>query len=128
MKEIFEGAKFGDKFVTRDGNVAIFHRRFIRTCHAAPSEPSYQGVSLMVKGQAYLVEKGLDGKDMTDYYITTRSEQPTDIIGRWKEPIDECKVEKLSKESNPYDKSDSVAMHDAYSDGFYDGYCKAKEE
>ena len=38
------------------------------------------------------------------------------------------KVEKLSKENNPYDKSDSIAMHDAYSDGFYDGYCKAKYE
>lgn len=77
MKEIFEGAKFGDKFVTRDGNVAIFNRRFIRTCHAAPCEPSYQGVSLMVKGQAYLVEKGLDGKDMTDYYIISSGDKQT---------------------------------------------------
>lgn len=29
MKGIFENAKFGDKFVTRDGSVAIFNRRFI---------------------------------------------------------------------------------------------------
>lgn len=128
MSNIFENAKFGDKFVTRDGNVAIFHRRFIRTYYAVPGEPSYQGVKLLVKGQAYLIEKGLDGKDMTDYYVTTRSEQPTDIVGRWQEPIDEGKVEKLSNESNPYDELRHIAMHDAYSDGFYHGYCEAKEE
>ena len=88
MKNIFEGAKFGDKFMTRDGKKAI----------VINLTPHYQGITmaLTIEGDKdafyrFYHEDGTAKKEAGDT-------DAVDIVSKWKEPIDEEKLDRLYDE------------------------------
>ena len=119
MENIFENAKFGDKFVTRDGIMAIY-LGFLEgvgfTC-AIKLENEYQ---------------------LCDYYYNGRwnehnhsGENSLDIVGRWQESIDDDELDRLQDELNPNNYGGDAyesGLYFGFQDGFAIGYRKAKEE
>lgn len=74
MSKIFEGAKFGDTFKTKDGRKAIYH--FCDDCHF-----------LIGDGDSDIICND-DGIDITNQY--------DNIVGRWVEPIDEKRLNDMA--------------------------------
>lgn len=119
MSSIFENAKFGDKFITRDGRKAI----------VINLASHFQGITmaLTIEGDKdafyrFYHEDGTAKKEAGDT-------DAVDIVGKWEEPIDEIELEKLAEDYSthrPYDKrwSEWLACKNAY----IAGYRKAKEE
>lgn len=129
MSNMFENAKFGDKFITRDGRKAIVINL---TKHL-------QGITmaLTIEGDKdafyrFYHEDGTAKKEAGDT-------DAVDIVSKWKEPVDEEKLEKIANESTElygkytyrrmsYDSEHADIKIEGYSDGFKAGYRKAKEE
>lgn len=119
MKNIFEGAKFGDKFMTRDGRKAI----------VINLTPHYQGITmaLTIEGDKdafyrFYHEDGTAKKEAGDT-------DAVDIVSKWKEPIDEKNLHKLALnayqfEDDPHWNSYQFERQEAYKAG----YRKAMEE
>lgn len=115
MESIFENAKFGDKFKTRDGRMALY----------LEDAATYGKYQLAIDGLAevfYLISCDDSGmcKQNTDF----------DIVGKWKEPIDE---EELTEMANTYmlhpDRTiESYSLLTEMMEAFKAGYRKAKEE
>ena len=87
---IFKDAKFGDKFITRDGRVALFivklNLRYfgkIKTCYRCIIEDEYDTFydydknGLNIEGGYTELEN-----EIIEYY-------GSDIVGKWQEPIND---------------------------------------
>lgn len=79
MKNIFENAKFGDFFLTRDGKKAVFIR------HMNTDDVK---ASCVIEGWFEGKLYHADGKVHYDY-------GEYDIVGKWKENIDEEELDEL---------------------------------
>ncbi len=119
MENIFENVKFGDKFKTRDGRLAIFirHDDFDMFFH--------------LEGDRTSIRYFKDGK-----WLSFR-DTIYDIVARWNEPIDEEKLNERSalegakaiqhfvnKEQSKFAFEWADLVRDAYKKGYHD----AKEE
>ena len=107
--KLFENAKFGDRFVTRDGRNALYL-----------SKDEY-AMLFAVEGCNCVIACYHDGTMMypcdSDY----------DIISRYVEPIDEEELDEIAKEyEKNYPMDDPCYSYYCY-DGFKAGYRKAKE-
>lgn len=129
MNNIFENAKFGDKFKTREEWYAVYDGQ------------TYFGPC----GKGHLVhELRYRGKD-NKYCITVlrcennglladkkRGKHPYDIVGKWQEPIDEEELDKLTeKEMNLFFNVNTGEMHYCTvteKEAFKAGYRKALEK
>jgi len=108
MENIFEGAKFGDKFLTRDGRLSLFIK---------DEDETY---SFIIEGEEHIITV-----DDRGYWLFDKSSR--DIISRYQEPIDEEKLDELAKQCTPkmmIDEGDGVE----FQWGFIVGYRKAMEE
>ena len=114
MNNLFENAKFGDKFVTRDGRNALYL-----------SKDEYS-MLFAVEGCNCIVGCDHDGIMMYP------CDSGYDIISRYVEPIDEEELDRLAQEAYPSDYSSSL-YYDPETDAnielreaFEKGYRKAK--
>lgn len=133
MKNIFEGAKFGDKFKVRNGNQAIYIE-------------SYMSGDILTH---YLVQEGLKNPTIQCYddgqhCMNHKDEKEVlfpdyvqyDIIGKWEELIDEEKLDKLAKSYDipicfdgcAYSDDEWDEIQDWVEDAYKSGYRKAKGE
>lgn len=114
MKNIFEGAKFGDKFRTRDRRMAIYQRK-ATIGHFVVTEESVYNYNVYDSGRCH------HGIEFTD-----------DIISKWEEPINEEELDRLAWKEYPDDDDDDTPINgiDNYElrEAFKAGYRKAKEE
>lgn len=76
-KNIFEGAKFGDKFVTKDARILIYH-----CCNALPEykDPIYQFIEEF-NSDIIICDKSGKCLNMPQYG------QDYDIVSRYQDPI-----------------------------------------
>lgn len=124
MTKIFEGAKFGDKFVTRDGRMAVLI--YIPIC---PNTEYYTITTEDCSFLHYYNNEGLIVFERRDF----TKEDKDDIVGYWKEPIDEETLEDLSTNWNenyalhPHLFDDEPYTYQDVIDAFKYGYRKAKE-
>lgn len=119
MKNIFENAKFGDFFLTRDGKKAVFIR------HMNTDDVK---ASCVIEGWFEGKLYHADGKVHYDY-------DEYDIVGKWKENIDEEELDKLAyeyafAEFNELSNRTSAIMADyeECANDFKAGYRKALEK
>ncbi len=82
MKSIFENARFGDKFRTRDGRMALYH------CYDERHNKHF----LFFEGYSFQYGVCPDGKRGEG------SECNNDIVSEWEEEINEEELEKLADE------------------------------
>lgn len=122
---IFENAKFGDKFRTRDGRMAIFAIDIRMVKYASGFGDLENPFLLIIDGEATAIRYYSNGK----LYKSDKFKVEIDIISKWEEPVDEEELTQLSIDSvkkslfsNP-NRSDFTA----YMCGFAAGYRKAKE-
>ena len=112
-KNIFKGAKFGDKFVTRDGRVAILIE--VGLCNVSVAIKDENEISFIDK------ETGCAGTNPTKEY-------PKDIVSRYilpEDKLDELATEKAYKYTDPIEGIDDgirSIMCAYYYHGFMDGY------
>ena len=85
MENIFEGAKFGDKFVTRDGKMALYVNHSYNLELMDIGEIEFEEVFLEDR-QIVMVRK--DG--VFDY--EKEIESPFDIVGKWEDDINDEKL------------------------------------
>ena len=85
---IFENAKFGDKFRTRDGRMVLFN-----------SPTSFY------KGWYWMIAQGSGTcRYFEDGLLNIGEENSLDIVGKWEEPINEEELDRLALEhSEPID-------------------------
>ena len=112
MENLFASAKFGDKYCTRDGRMAIYIK------------PNYylekpDGSHWMILEHSLITSRyskcgSLIGSDKCSH----------DIVSRWVESINEEELDKLALEYN----DGSLPNDFDYRNGFKDGYHKAKQE
>lgn len=96
-KNIFEGAKFGDKFQTKNGKMAIL---------IFPHYYQNTTVKLCIEdGDEFDVY--LDGQVDTRFWNDDLS-----IEGKWKESIDEDKLDELAKNTQQYDNGNNILYKD----------------
>jgi len=121
----FEGAKFGDTFIRKNGEVAVYVGQ--RTEYF-PREKRYVDVYLFIGKDSNKEYGGID-------YCTKYDERfpdECDIFSKYIEPIDEEKLDKLARncykfELNYPDKYGSISAYDLVR-AFKVGYKVAKEE
>lgn len=116
MDNIFENAKFGDRFRTRDGQMVIYGKRsiFREELHWIHSKDNH----------TYRV--------YDDGYVSKDKEDDLDIVSLWQEPIDEKELEEMAlHDVIEYNKEIGNVMTPEqeffYQEGFNAGYRKAKE-
>lgn len=113
---IFSNTKFGDKFRTRDGRMALYISEEL-------------GVHfLYVEGEDELDEFDHHGLFYDSYGGKLTS---FDIIDKWQEPINEEELDRLAEEENPNvpdGDSYEVGQYFGFNDGFKAGYHKALED
>lgn len=85
MDNIFENAKFGDKFRTRDGRMAVYICEY-------PNDDTYRYI-VHVKG--YYKSELYCWLGKTNMHAEDRQ---YDIVGKWQEPINEEELDKLADE------------------------------
>lgn len=130
MKNIFEGAKFGDKFMTRDGKKAIvinLTRHFQDITMALTIEGDEDAF------YRFYHEDGTAKKEAGDT-------DAVDIVSKWKEPVDEEKLNKLAEshcENYDFEPTQRNSTDSGWEYGhtytqlvecYKAGYRKAKEE
>jgi len=124
MENIFENAKFGDVFVTRDGRQATFVGLFIddeqkiwrKIVIANESEIRYYNNS---------GKSGLLGKYDGDF--------PNDLVSRYQKPIDEMKLELdtilyMREYCKATEADETLFEYEDMKTAYKRGYRKAKEE
>lgn len=115
MENIFEGAKFGDKFRTRDGRMAIF-------CGKLPAINLYRIV----------IEGNLNSSNYSEFgTLNPHAESLYDIIGKWEEPINEEELAKLAEEYEglinwEYNPDYAMYSSEQLINAYQAGYRKAK--
>lgn len=122
-ENIFKNAKFGDKFRTRDGRMAIYLCNNIFDCGK---------VYVVYEGYTHSTRLMKDGH----YWATTGVETNDDVVGKWQEPINDKKLDELAEE---YDEvrqpnywwtdngKECVCNSSEVKEAFKSGYSKAKE-
>lgn len=118
MENIFENAKYGDKFLTRDGLIGLFIQQ--------------NGLGDVVyicqpKGCIYC-ERIVRSNGL----CLNGFEDSSDIIGKLEEPINEEELDRLAKENYPYEDGVGEARFNSHQhklrEAYKAGYRKAKEE
>lgn len=123
MKKIFENAKFGKTYKTRDGSKAIF------ICQRTNSKiwDLTRPYACIVEGYGEIWNYSSDGR----LYIGDGFETENDIISEWKDEIDEEELDKLAEEycKKRYGETTktSVLMYDI-DEAYIAGYRKALEQ
>lgn len=73
MENIFENAKFGDKFKTRDGRMAIYHKCIWNDCHL-----------LLLEAEDNVLDYFGNGNVVYEFSEKVkRQDQDDDIVSRW---------------------------------------------
>ena len=114
MENIFENAKFGDRFKTRDGRMAVY-----RVCS---QNLCFEHANFLI------VDKEPIEYAFRDNGLNIGNKHEIDIVSRWKEPIDEEKLDKLIDEEIVTRYKYSPALLSEVVVAFRKGYRKAKEE
>lgn len=132
MENIFENAKFGDKFRTRDGRMVIF----VKSEGTNNFHPDVEAECILEEFSYVIIDKShpmlskgsrcfSDGTNIYEH-------SDEDIVGKWEKPVDEEKLHKYAEEYYinhgdipPYANTDTVWKQ--IKDAFEDGYRKAKE-
>lgn len=95
MNNIFENAKFGDRFRTRDGRMSIFLQPYI---------PTYgDNYFIMAVGDSFVTHPistefkvYADGRNFSLKTPLGFNDEKFDIVGRWETPIDENELNKIA--------------------------------
>lgn len=137
MENVFENAKFGDKFRTRDGRLAIY----LSTAYGGSVDDKYNPPFMIVYCAVEYHFKYEDGSEKYTYGIEKYNENgkwnkwnpeddDLDIVGKWEEPIDEEKLTKMANEYmlHPDRTIESYSLLTEMMEAFKAGYRKAKEE
>lgn len=111
MANIFENAKFGDKFRTRDGRMALYISG---------------GLNLHI-----LYVEGEDEPDDFDrhglfYYSYGGKLTSFDIIGKWEEPINKEELKELARHFADDEMNISIPERNGRYAGYQAGFRKAK--
>lgn len=87
MTNIFENAKFGDKFITIKGEIVIFicEHNIYKGFYCLINEENQEQICCPNGVFSYNFE-----------LYDTSNGSPFDVIGRWQEPIDEEKLDELA--------------------------------
>jgi len=109
MENIFDGAKFGDKFVTKNEKIAIYHKKTLYGKHY-----------LMVEDLLEFVPYDEDGICLGD--------DEWDIVSKYQEPIDEEKLRDKAYKWIKFVKGDDLKVKLLALKCAMIGYRKAKEE
>lgn len=113
MANIFEKAKFGDKFRTRDGRTAVYIKEYYSSLWGRNMH------ELLIENEGFEDYESDGRADVHD------GELPIDIIGKWQEPINEEELDRLAME---YIKGKQVpAIRVSAYNAYRVGYRKAKE-
>jgi len=124
MENIFEGAKFGDKFVTKVGFQAIY-------CKYCTKDGSNWYHSLIVDCES-VADLEYDNNG-----VAIACCDDFDIVSGYQEPIGEEKLDELAIEmaienkdhiATSYANRNEQMIMEGYRYGYSDGYKKAKEE
>lgn len=112
MKNVFKGAKFGDKFLTRNGSKLMFvHYLDDIDAYHCVLENWYETIDYDPDVKAFEIEN-----------------HPTDIVSKYQESIDEEELDDLATYNNPHPnemrKGDNWEI---WQEGFKTGYRKALE-
>lgn len=99
---IFEGARFGDKFRTRDGR---------RVLYLGKNGDDLFPHCVYVENEAITFWVQDDGS-----ISLSLPDRPTDIVGKWKEPIDDGKLDRLAS---------SYAIRECLFENAYEDVCNA---
>lgn len=91
-KNIFENAKFGDKFRTRDGRKAVVDG----SINGFPVF-SVEGYD---KSHGIIYISGDSGTTYLTPWIEDELKGCGDIIGKWHEPVSEWEIERLAREAS----------------------------
>lgn len=110
MNNIFENAKFGDKFRTRDGRMAIFIQG------AYPI-----GYMIAIFKEVRLFSFFEDGS------FKANKESPIDIVSEWQEEINVEELDKIAEEYVTKYATPHTSQFVDMINGFKAGYRKAKE-
>lgn len=125
MENIFENAKFGDRFMTRDGRMAIFlaHNEYNSdTSFFITSDWDRNAID---RSPSLLTYDGHFSK-----------KEDGDIVSEWDDPIDEEKLDKLlseycstiPNEDYSHNKAERFFYINGIKKGFKTGYRAAKNE
>lgn len=138
---IFNGAKFGDRFTTRDGKVAYYGRydekedkHFLMVndfendyilCHNDGhvfhfDKEDYVFPHGKNKGKTIFEANGWDKEEMVNFRL--------DIVSRWVEPIDEAKLDDMANNQNRVRLLSTQQLREIWKSGFKAGYRAAKQE
>lgn len=123
-ENIFEDVKFGDKFVTRDGRVALF----IVKLNISKTKTCYRCIIEDEDDTFYDYDK--NGLDVDSWYTELEDGTGIDVLGKWQEPVDDEELDKLAEEyiDDGYKGSDFTVhiKKEGQKEGFKAGYKKAK--
>lgn len=84
MENIFENAKFGDKFKTRDGRMAVYKGYSQNVC--------FKSANFLI------VDKEPIECAFRDNGLYIGNKHEIDIVSRWEEPIDKEKLNQMAKQ------------------------------
>ena len=130
---IFENAKFGDNFKTRDGRMAIF----VKSEGTNNFHPDVEAECILEEFSYVIIDKGhpmlSKGSKCFSDGTNIYKHSDEDIISRWQKHIDEEKLDKLAEDHYlnhedlpPYANTDTIWRN--IKESFKIGYRKAKEE
>lgn len=114
MKNVFENAKFGDRFITRDGHKALYITKD-------------SDIHKLCIENGYVLYYNGDGT-----YNCFNEFDDYDIVAELNEPIDENELDMIAEKNNPYEM---IGLYETYyadkfhlifNEGFKFGYRKAK--
>lgn len=120
---IFDGAEFGKVYMTRDGHKALYITK-VSDKHKLCIENG--DVSFYNGDGTHNCFNTSDDFDMPKRHIDY------DIVGEWKEQIDEKELHNLADENNSYEflgyyeTRDADKLYSVFNEGFKMGYRKAK--
>ena len=114
---LFDGARFGDRFLTKDGSIAIYQRRveYVSSPGAGWTELNVVTLhNLMTNGRFYTVDN--DGKCTEDKYFSDSYSIVSRVID------EEDFIDAIAIKECPFGESECA---DNYKAAFKDGFKKA---
>lgn len=115
MENIFENAKFGDRFKTRDGRMAVYR--------------VYSQTLCFEHANFLIVDKEPMEYAFRDNGLNIGHKHEIDIVSRWKEPIDEEKLNQMAKQYHEkIIEQNENAEAWSFDAAFIDGYKAAVNE
>lgn len=110
MENIFKDAKFGDKFRTRDGRMAIL----LQTHNCAV-------IAINFDSYAVTHDYKMDGTSVFNCH-------DLDIVSKWQEPINEKELKELARHFADDEMNISISERNGRYAGYQAGYRKAKNQ